>query len=76
MKCFPGRLSASTCLILLSLAAFTNGARSQSQNTQSADKQNEVVQSDTVLRTNTRLVVTDVVATDSKWKASHKFKRG
>ena len=68
MKRFSGRLSASTCLILLSLAAFTNGARSQSQNTQSADKQNEVVQSDTVLRTNTRLVVTDVVATDSNGK--------
>ncbi len=66
MKCFPGRLSASTCLISLSLAAFINGARSQSQNTQSGDKQNEVAQSDTVLRTNTRLVVTDVVATNSK----------
>lgn len=35
---------------------------------QSGDKKNDVVQSDTVLRANTRLVVTDVVATDSNGK--------
>jgi len=35
---------------------------------QSGDQKNEVAQSDTVLRTNTRLVVTDVVATDGSGK--------
>jgi VWFA-related protein len=35
---------------------------------QSGDQTNEVVQSDTVLRANTRLVVTDVVATDGNGK--------
>jgi VWFA-related protein len=35
---------------------------------ESGDQKNEIVQSDTVLRTNTRLVVTDVVATDGNGK--------
>jgi VWFA-related protein len=35
---------------------------------QSGDQRNEVVQSDTVLRANTRLVLTDVVATDGNGK--------
>jgi hypothetical protein len=57
MRRFARRLSSSACLVFLSLAALTNEPRAQSQNTQSAKTDNEVMQSDTVLRTNTRLVV-------------------
>ena len=45
--------------------AGTNATNSPAQ---AHDQKNEVVQSDSVLRTNTRLVVTDVVATDSNGK--------
>ncbi len=55
----------TAALLSLMILAATNATNSPAQ---AQDQKNEVVQSDTVLRTNTRLVVTDVVATDSNGK--------
>jgi VWFA-related protein len=51
---------------LLSLVMLT--AAQSASAAQSGEKKSDVVQSDTVLRANTRLVVTDVVATDNSGK--------
>jgi VWFA-related protein len=57
-------LAVATPLALVIFPAVLAGPSAA----QSGDQKNEVVQSDTVLRANTRLVVTDVVATDGNGK--------
>ncbi|HET9792539.1 MAG TPA: VWA domain-containing protein, partial [Candidatus Angelobacter sp.] len=57
-------LAAATPLALVIFAAVLAGPSAA----QSGDQKSEVVPSDTVLRANTRLVVTDVVATDGNGK--------
>ena len=57
-------LAVATPLALVIFPAVLSGPSAA----QSGDQKNEVVQSDTVMRTNTRLVVTDVVVTDGNGK--------
>src|SRR5713226_7894646 len=62
-------IGIATLLFSLSSAATLVAlSPTQSQDQRSQEKKDEVMKSDTVLRTNTRLVVTDVVATDSNGK--------
>jgi len=62
-------IGIATLLFSLSSAATLVAlSPTQSQDQTSQQKKDEVMKSDTVLRTNTRLVVTDVVATDSNGK--------
>src|SRR6266481_1585507 len=55
-----------SALLLFTAIAMTSPLRSQDQKSQ--DQKDEAAKSETVLRTNTRLVVTDVVATDGNGK--------
>jgi VWFA-related protein len=59
---------AAFLFFLTAAATLVALSPTQSEDQRSQEKKDEITKSDTVLRTNTRLVVTDVVATDGNGK--------